>query len=498
MECKYCHADIPDSARFCPECGKPTAEAAPETETEAVETPVTEEVADTVTDETPASETEEVEETAEKPEEPAAEPVPNAPRHKTSPWKIVVAAVLVVALIGSIFAIIIACRSSQPSADATTPTDSTNSTDSTTATVDLTKFPHYTVADNKAAETANVVVGQIADDAITNGQFQVYYWMGVYNFLNYYGNYISYLGLDYTKPLDEQVQASGEETWQQYFVEAAFDNWHRYEALSLLAKQNGMTLGEELQTQLDSVPENMKKNAQENGYDSAEAMLQKEVGAGVTMDDYLYYLERYYLGYQYFESVYNTLTATDEEIDAYYTENSDTFVSQGLDREGEKKIDVRHILIQPENGVKDDDGNTTYSEEDWEAARVKAQQILDDWLAGEATEDTFAEAAAANSVDSSASNGGLYSNVSQGDMTDEFDAWCFDDSRQTGDYGLVRTKYGYHVMFFSGLSWYNTAKSALLSQKSNDFVDNAIEQFEMTYDLDKLAIAAVQLGNATE
>ena len=488
MECKYCHADIPDSARFCPECGKPTAEAAPETETEAVETPVTEEIADTVTDETPASETVEA-------EGPAAEPVPDAPRHKISPWKIVVAAVLVVALIGSIFAIIIACRSSQPSADATDPT---GSTDSTAATVDLTKFPHYTVSDDKAAETAKVVVGQIADDAITNGQFQVYYWMGVYNFLNYYGNYISYLGLDYTQPLDEQVQASGEETWQQYFVEAAFDNWHRYEALSLLAKQNGMTLGEELQTQLDSVPENMKKTAQENGYDSAEAMLQKEVGAGVTMDDYLYYLERYYLGYQYFESVYNTLTATDEEIDAYYTENSDTFVSQGLDREGEKKIDVRHILIQPENGVKDDDGNTTYSEEDWEAARVKAQQILDDWLAGEATEDTFAEAAAANSVDSSASNGGLYSNVSQGDMTDEFDAWCFDDSRQTGDYGLVRTKYGYHVMFFSGLSWYNTAKSALLSQKSNDFVDNAIEQFEMTYDLDKLAIAAVQLGNATE
>lgn len=496
MECKYCHADIPDSARFCPECGKSTTEASPESEAEAVETPVTEELADTAAvGEAPASETEEVGKTAENPEEPASEQVPDAPQYKTSPWKIVVAAVLVVALIGGIVAAIVAGRSSNPSADATDPT---GSTDSTTATVDLTKFPHYTVADDKAAETAKVVVGQIADDAITNGQFQVYYWMGVYNFLNYYGNYISYLGLDYTKPLDEQVQASGEETWQQYFVEAAFDNWHRYEALSLLAKQNGMTLGEELQTQLDSVAENMKKTAQENGYDSAEAMLQKEVGAGVTMDDYLYYLERYYLGYQYFESVYKTLTATDEEIDAYYTENSDTFVSQGLDRDGEKKIDVRHILVQPENGVKDDDGNTTYSEEDWEAARGKAQQILDDWLAGEATEDTFAEAAAANSVDSSASNGGLYSNVSQGDMTDEFDAWCFDDSRQTGDYGLVRTRYGYHVMFFSGLSWYNTAKSALLSQKSNDFVDNAIGQFEMTYDLNKLAIAGVQLGNATE
>ena len=28
MECKYCHADIPDSARICPECGTKKPEAA--------------------------------------------------------------------------------------------------------------------------------------------------------------------------------------------------------------------------------------------------------------------------------------------------------------------------------------------------------------------------------------------------------------------------------------------------------------------------------------
>ena len=164
MECKYCHADIPDSARFCPECGKSTTEASPESEAEAVETPVTEELADTAAvDEAPASETEEVGKTAENPEEPASEQVPDAPRRKISPWKIVVAAVLVVALIGGIVAAIVAGRSSNPSADATDPT---GSTDSTTATVDLTKFPHYTVADDEAfagarllAQTQGLLVG---------------------------------------------------------------------------------------------------------------------------------------------------------------------------------------------------------------------------------------------------------------------------------------------------------------------------------------------------
>ena len=112
MECKYCHADIPDSARFCPECGKSTTEASPESEAEAVETPVTEELADTAAvGEAPTSETEEVGKTTENPEEPASGQVPDAPRRKISPWKIVVAAVLVVALIGGIVAAIVAGRS---------------------------------------------------------------------------------------------------------------------------------------------------------------------------------------------------------------------------------------------------------------------------------------------------------------------------------------------------------------------------------------------------
>ena len=33
-------------------------------------------------------------------------------------------------------------------------------------------------------------------------------------------------------------------------------------------------------------------------------------------------------------------------------------------------------------------------------------------------------------------------------MVAEFDAWIFDANRKYGDYGLVKTTYGYHLMFF--------------------------------------------------
>ena len=35
-------------------------------------------------------------------------------------------------------------------------------------------------------------------------------------------------------------------------------------------------------------------------------------------------------------------------------------------------------------------------------------------------------------------------------MVTEFNDWCFADGRAVGDSGIVKTSYGYHIMFFSG------------------------------------------------
>ena len=114
-------------------------------------------------------------------------------------------------------------------------------------------------------------------------------------------------------------------------------------------------------------------------------------------------------------------------------------------------VDVRHILIMPEGGTKNESGTSiTYSEEEWEACRVSAQAILDQYLAGEKTEEAFGALANKHSDDNNGkvTNGGLYTEVATGEMVKEFDAWIFDSSRKSGDTGLVRTQYGYHVMYF--------------------------------------------------
>ena len=100
---------------------------------------------------------------------------------------------------------------------------------------------------------------------------------------------------------------------------------------------------------------------------------------------------------------------------------------------------VRHILVQ----VSD-----TSDEEAMTAAKEEAQEILDEFLAGDATEDAFAALADEKSDDTS--EGGLIENIAPGAMVESFEDWAYDESRQAGDTGIIESEYGYHVMYFCG------------------------------------------------
>ena len=138
--------------------------------------------------------------------------------------------------------------------------------------------------------------------------------------------------------------------------------------------------------------------------------------------------------------------------DCTMVENGDGYtVVVFLNREDNhyNTVSVRHILIKAEAS---EDG--TYSDEAKEAARARAEEILAQWQAGEATEDSFA--ALANELsedDGSNTKGGLYENIYKGQMVSEFDAFCF-GGHKSGDtavvYGESGAYAGYHVIYFVG------------------------------------------------
>ena len=103
-------------------------------------------------------------------------------------------------------------------------------------------------------------------------------------------------------------------------------------------------------------------------------------------------------------------------------------------RNEEKSRNIRHILFSNANSTTDE----------------KAKEVLDEFIAAGATEAEFERLAKEYSDDTTASVGGLIENVLKGQMVAEFEGWMFDESRQVGDYGIIKSAYGWHLMFYPG------------------------------------------------
>lgn len=355
----------------------------------------------------------------------------------------------------------------------------------------------YSVSDEKAAAQSDKVVASVGGKELNNGQLQVYYWMDVYDFLNNYGYYAVYMGMDYAQPLDQQTCSETGGTWQQYFLKNALDGWHNYQAMALMAKDEGYALEESLQEELDTLRETLAASAVEGGFSSIDAMLQADMGPGCTYEDYFSYMETYYTGYMYFGEKYDAFEVTDAMIEAYFAEHEETLAESGVTKESGNLTDVRHILVEVEGGTEDKEGNVTHSEDEWEACRAEAQKLLDEWLAGDATEERFAEMAKEHSGDTGSSeNGGLYEAVNEDSgFVEEFTEWCMDESRKTGDYGLVKTQYGYHIMYFCDAEpeWLSECRNGVLSDLSAEVLSEATEKYPMTVNYKNIVLGVVDL-----
>ena len=124
--------------------------------------------------------------------------------------------------------------------------------------------------------------------------------------------------------------------------------------------------------------------------------------------------------------------------------------------------DVAHILVQFESDKPTDEQKA--------AAKAEAEQILADFLAGEQTKDAFEKLGNEKTDDSNV----IYEGVYEGQMVAEFEDWCFDEARKTGDTGIVETTYGYHVMYFIGegkLAWENTAHAGVIGELFEAWLD---------------------------
>ena len=147
-------------------------------------------------------------------------------------------------------------------------------------------------------------------------------------------------------------------------------------------------------------------------------------------------------------------------------------------RDEEVTKSVRHILISADTAGSD------------EAASLLAAEVLSGWENGKADEESFGLLALAYSEDTGSSmNSGLYQNFALGAMTEEFEEWSFDETREVGDTGIVKTNFGYHIMYFcgDGLLKYQADIVDIITQEAlADRIDELSEKYSVTVDSDAL------------
>jgi len=425
-----------------------------------------------------------------------------------------------------------------------------------------------------------------------------------------YGNYADMylrvvLGLDLTKPLDQQLNPQIEgTTYAEYFTDSAVDSAVASYVAYDKAIAEGYTLTDQDKINVESILNELTTAAESGGYFNLKAYLKAMYGKGATVDSYKKYLELTAVAGRYINDYYDSfadisladlvaydaehyneyssysylafsLTADDFiahaegetshnhsdaeveqakaeakaaaeallaaapadeeafnaaiqalETSADYSEakcnsnlnvlysdvgnseaaewladnarkagditliesgNSFTLVVFQSRNDNEMKlVDVRHVL-KAFSGTKDSiTGETNYPEEGKDAVRQAAQELYDVWLEEDGTEAGLMFMAMSSSDDTgSSSNGGLYENVKPGDMVAPFEEWCFDESHEVGDHGLLETEYGVHIMYLSGRSDMSYRHSLIKEDLQNDKYEawyNALKD-EVTHEL---------------
>lgn len=392
----------------------------------------------------------------------------------------------------------------------------------------------YYVSDAEISSAADTVVAEMNGAALTNAQLQVYYWLEVaaYRMAGHDAE------PDFTRSLDTQICPIDDtvNSWQQYFLKNALAAWHAQQSLVLMSQDAGTPAGEYYdpdlekraeymagmpateylhqwsfgykpnrlhQAYLDAIPELLDALAADNGFAGNDAQAKAIAGAGADGSDLLSYARTANLAYMYFTEMGYHFEPTAEDVEAYYTEHmANAQIPEG------KTVDFRHILVIPDGSEVTADGTVIASEDSWTRGLAQARVLIEKWqksVSGtrysrfslaNVPEARFSEIANNYSRDFGSSiNGGLYVNIRKGQMLPELDAWLFDPARQSGDYDLIRTDAGWHVVLFSASNEnrYTAAEEALTQHLYDALVAEAMTMYPVTVNF-----GAIKLGVAED
>ena len=163
----------------------------------------------------------------------------------------------------------------------------------------------------------------VGSHEIQKAEFDYYYYSSFNSFASTYGSYLSYFGLDTSKPLDQQ-QYSDTMTWDDYFQQQAVNQLKNVYALTDEANEKGFEY--DASSDYDDMVTSIQSYAQQQGV-SADEYCKSVFGSDATLEGIKPYVEMSGLASAYYNDIEDNIEVTDDEINTYYDENKDNYDS---------------------------------------------------------------------------------------------------------------------------------------------------------------------------
>lgn len=311
----------------------------------------------------------------------------------------------------------------------------------------------------------NTVAVTIGDTELSNAQLNYYYVDAVYEFANQYGSYAMMFGLDFSKPLSENVvnEETGA-TWADDFVTSAVGNAQTTYALCAEAEANGFALTEDDLAAIENTINQLSMSALMGGYTDTEQFIKAYYGRGASIESYKEYITYNTLAQKYYSHYSESLSYDDAALRAG---------EEGKEKEfNDYSYNYYYMPTSKflQGGTTAEDGSVTYSDEE-KAASVKAAEECAKALAeGKfATAEEFDAAIAALEVNASLETPAKSTACDvypYANLTSVGKDWLSDDARAFGDMTFMensttttnedgtesKTINGYYVFFFKEMN----------------------------------------------
>ena len=289
---------------------------------------------------------------------------------------------------------------------------------------------------------------KVGDHEISKLEYEFFYNSTVNNFLTSYGYYLSYIGLDTSKPFSEQEYSEGV-TWEQYFQGQALELMKEVYVLSDAAKEAKFEMNQET---YDNFFADIEEYSKEYKL-STDEYLKEMYGNNASKKNIDEILKTYFLASDYASHLQeNELVPTDEEILAYYDEHKADY----------DNVSYRMFAVyaDPAAGVEveadKENEKKEYTAEEWAVAMGEAKKTAEEFFEQVYDEETFKELCVKYAKDDAAKkeyesgDASLFKDMEKSTMNTAVAEWLMDDKREKDATAIIEDSenHVYYIVYF--------------------------------------------------